>query len=332
MNETAPSALGEAAPRAETAGRHLVDRVPIGGPDDSVAMVREGLVGRNFDALEAVYVLDGQRRLQGIVRLVDLFALPGEKRLDEVMEAPPPPTRVSDDQEHIALRAIRHRLGAVPVLNTAGQFLGVVPPLALIEVLRREHVEDLHRLTGILAANHLVEESMRASPGRRLLDRLPWLLVGLLGSMLATLVMASFEHVLQAQVAVAFFVPAIVYLADAIGTQTEAIAVRYLSMRHVPLGELLLGELLAGLLIGLSLGLLVFPAVALGFGNPRLALAVSLAIVFAGGCAASIGLVFPWLLSRAGWDPAFGSGPAATIIQDVLSLLIYFAMVVALVR
>ncbi|NJM72873.1 MAG: magnesium transporter [Scytonema sp. RU_4_4] len=42
------------------------------------------------------------------------------------------------------------------------------------------------------------------------------------------------------------------------------------------------------------------------------------------GIAASIGLLFPWLLYRAGKDPAFGSGPVATIIQDVLSLLIYF--------
>jgi magnesium transporter len=41
--------------------------------------------------------------------------------------------------------------------------------------------------------------------------------------------------------------------------------------------------------------------------------------------ATTIGLLFPWLLHRMGQDPAFGSGPVATIVQDVLSLLIYFA-------
>ena len=35
-------------------------------------------------------------------------------------------------------------------------------------------------------------------------------------------------------------------------------------------------------------------------------------------------------LARSGRDPAFGSGPIATIIQDVLSLLIYFWTVQAL--
>jgi len=319
-------------PMSETAGYHLVTRVPVARSADTVASILTGLLGQTFDAVEAVYVLDGQQRLQGIVRLGDLFAMAGERPVGEVMDTRPPLARETDDQERIALQAIQHGVAAVSVVDAANRFLGVVPPLALIEVLRREHLEDLHRLTGILAANHYVEASMHTSLGRRLLDRLPWLLVGLLGSSLATLVMAQFEHVLQARVAVAFFVPAIVYLADAIGTQTEVIAVRFLSMRHVPLGRLLAGEATAGLLIGLSLGVLVFPAVALGFGDARLASAVALAVVAAGCCAATIGLLLPWLLSRAGWDPAFGSGPVATIIQDVLSLLIYFAMVVALVR
>jgi len=44
------------------------------------------------------------------------------------------------------------------------------------------------------------------------------------------------------------------------------------------------------------------------------------------GCATTIGLLLPWLFQRMGSDPALGSGPVATIIQDVLSLVIYFAI------
>jgi magnesium transporter len=43
-----------------------------------------------------------------------------------------------------------------------------------------------------------------------------------------------------------------------------------------------------------------------------------------------IALVLPSLLHRLGHDPAFGSGPLATVIQDVLTILIYFATVAAL--
>lgn len=51
------------------------------------------------------------------------------------------------------------------------------------------------------------------------------------------------------------------------------------------------------------------------------------AIIACGSAATSIGLFLPWLLSRFDVDPAFGSGPVCTIIQDVLSLLTYFAVV-----
>jgi magnesium transporter len=54
---------------------------------------------------------------------------------------------------------------------------------------------------------------------------------------------------------------------------------------------------------------------------------VAVTILTAGGVATSVGLLFPWILDQLGKDPAFGSGPVATIVQDVLSLLIYFAMV-----
>ncbi len=65
--------------------------------------------------------------------------------------------------------------------------------------------------------------------------------------------------------------------------------------------------------------------------DPRLAAAIALAVVAAGSVAATIGLLLPWLLDRLGRDPAFGSGPVATVIQDVLSLVIYFLMVRLLV-
>jgi magnesium transporter len=144
--------------------------------------------------------------------------------------------------------------------------------------------------------------------------------------MLATLVVAFFERQLQSRVAIAFFIPGIVYLADAIGTQTEAIAVRGLSLSHAPIRQLVMGELRTGLLIGLTLGALSFPAVWLMFGDVRLGLSVGLALLVAGAVATTIGLLFPWALERLGRDPAFGSGPIATIVQDVLSLVIYFGL------
>jgi magnesium transporter len=66
-------------------------------------------------------------------------------------------------------------------------------------------------------------------------------------------------------------------------------------------------------------------------GDGRLALSVGIALAAAGTVATTIGFCFPWALARLGSDPAFGSGPLATVIQDVLSLAVYFATVSVLV-
>lgn len=237
------------------------------------------------------------------------------------------PRATSDsDQEHVADAAIRSGACSVAVVDSQDRFVGAVPSLALLEILRREHVEDLHRLSGIQREQSRERSALEAPPTRRARHRLPWLLFGLAGSMLAAVVVSRFERVLERRLAVAFFVPTIVYLADAIGTQTEAIVVRGLSLSRLPLRRLLADELRTGLLIGATLAAGTFPAVAIAFNDVRLALAVSTAVLAAGGAATTIGLLLPWLLQKAGSDPALGSGPVATIVQDVLSLLIYFGI------
>jgi magnesium transporter len=107
--------------------------------------------------------------------------------------------------------------------------------------------------------------------------------------------------------------------------------VRGLSLSHTGLAQLLGSEIRTGLLMGGVLALLAFPLVWLAFGQLRLACAIALALTAASAVATGVGLLLPWLLGRLGTDPAYGSGPLATIIQDVLSLLIYFAGVSAIV-
>ena len=166
-----------------------------------------------------------------------------------------PRVRADTDQERAASLALHHGVDALPVVDADGRPLGVMPSQALLQVLRREHVEDLHRLAGIQREASQARHAIEDPPLRRMRHRLPWLLVGLAGSAIATAAMAGFEATLRASLTVAFFVPGIVYLADAIGTQSEAIAVRRLSLTRAGIVHLLAGELRTGMLLGAVLGL-----------------------------------------------------------------------------
>lgn len=309
----------------ESGHAHLVSHVAVAHAHETVGQVFDRLRKARPEFSDVVYVIDQQGCVAGAVGLGALLTAPADTHLG-ALARPAHPAFADLDQEHIANHALKHGLAAVPMVDAAGRLLGVMPPGALIQILRREHVEDIHRLAGIGTERVQAREAMEAPPLRRARDRLPWLLIGLLGSMVATFVMASFEARLEAKLAIAFFVPAIVYLADAVGTQTEAIVVRGLSLAHTPIGELVWGEVRTGIVIGAVLGGIAWPGVWLVFDDARLATTVALSLVTAGAVATTIGLLFPWLLARSGRDPAYGSGPLATIIQDTLSLVIYFAM------
>lgn len=323
------SAARVATARAES---YMVSPVPAASADETVKSASRRLFGRGGPSgfVELLFLTDSDRRLQGAVPLSRLLAASPQTSLKELMLGEIAGVAPGDHPRRVAEVALDHQIPAVPVLDETGHLLGAVPAHTVFRILREDHIQDMDRLVGIWRKSEQALSAIEGDPVRRSLDRLPWLLVGTVGCMLATGLMAIFEGTLRADLAVAFFIPGIVYLADAIGTQSEAIAVRGLSFSRTPVSQLLRGELKTGLLLGIALALLVFPFIWLAF-SAALAFAVSFALICASSVATGIGLLLPSILARLGKDPAYGSGPVATIIQDLLSLLIYLSVVSLLV-
>ena len=305
---------------------HLVAAVLRARPEETALAVLARLRSEKPASVELVLVESEDGLLEGAVPIARLIAA-GDAPLAVLIQRDFPRVTPDIDQEHAASLALHHGVDALPVVDKDGRALGVMPAQALMQVLRREHVEDLHVLAGIHREESQARHAIEDPPMRRVRHRLPWLLAGLGGAALATVAMAGFESTLSVHIAVAFFVPGIVYLADAIGTQSEAVAVRGLSLTRTGIRHLLAGELRTGMAIGATLGLIAFLPVWIAFGELRLAAAVAIAIFAAGAMAAALGLLLPWLLARLGGDPAMGSGPLATVIQDILSLLVYLSVV-----
>lgn len=333
-----PGEPGRRAPAAAEAGdvllpgaieAYLERDVPRCAPADAASRLRDLLTSRSWPSVADVAVCDGTR-LVGLVPVERALAAPAGATAADLMDDDPPVVAVHVAQERAAWKAVRHGESSLAVCDDDGRFLGLVPPVRLLGVLLREHDEDLARLGGYLAstsgARHATEEPLRD----RLWHRLPWLLLGLLGSAAAAWLVGGFEAELARDVRLMFFIPGIVYMADAVGTQTEALVVRGMSV-GMPVRRVYRLEAVTGLLVGLLLAAVALPAVWWALGSARLAVAVALSLVAACAIATLVAMVLPWLLHRRGLDPAFGSGPLATVVQDLLSLLVYFAVVGAVV-
>jgi magnesium transporter len=321
-------ANGHEYPAAGPAAGLATSSVPTATPEEPAGSVRGRLAGNRFASIAFVAVLDGER-LAGLVPAEVLIAAPEGRRMSELMDPRPAVVEAEAEVEAAANAIARHGAGTGAVVDEEGRFVGLIPWARLAAVLAVEHDEDLARLGGYRAGQRTARRAAEESVGRRLWHRLPWLVVGLAGAMLSTVIVGSFEEELDRVVLLAFFVPAVVYMADSVGTQTETVMIRALavgvSMRHV-----LRRELLTGLLVGLIVGAIFFPFAILGWGDEEVALGVALALVASCSIATAVAMVLPTLLARLGLDPAFGSGPLATMIQDLLSIVIYFAIAVPL--
>jgi len=323
--DSQPSAAGDSL--NETADQHMIELIPTGSPRTTVGTILGELASATFGSVNAIYVVDNRKRLLGVVPMAELLGAGMQHRLGEIMVDPLTSVRPDDDQEIVAAAAVEYGISDVPVTDRGRRLLGIVPAQALLRIQRGEHIEDINRLAGILRNKRQARVAMEGSRLHNAMRRLPWLLIGLGGGALATWVMAAFETELERRITVAFFVPAIVYLAGAVGTQSVTIAVRGLSLSRASIRTLTAGELVTGLIIGVTLAAVAFPLIVLFMGDTQLALAVCLSLIVASMLSTTIGIFLPWVIWKLGADPALGSGPVATILQDILSLLAYFGIV-----
>ena len=308
----------------ETAAAHATMQVPIAETTDWVGETRAALTKRSYQSASHLVVCCAGRFV-GIVTIEDLLGAPGDVTVESLADRDAPFVAPGVDQERAAWQAVRHGESALAVVDPAGHFVGLIPPCRLLAVLLAEHEEDLSRLGGFLKSTSVARSTSEEPVYRRLWHRLPWLLLGLCGALVAADIIGQFEALLRVQVMLAFFMPGIVYLADAVGTQTETVIVRGLSL-GVPMGRMVVREILTGIVIGLTLASVTGPLVFWHWGDSRLALSVAVSVMAASSTATGAAMALPWIFDALRLDPAFGSGPLATVIQDLLSIWIYLSV------
>ncbi|MEX2032748.1 MAG: magnesium transporter, partial [Dehalococcoidia bacterium] len=313
---------GSSQSRLETVAQHLATNVPRASPYERAGDVRARLVHRSYESVADVAVCEDDR-LIGLVTIEALLAAADDAEVRSISDHSPPIVAPGVDQEIAAWIAVQHGESSLAVVDASGRFLGLVPPVRLLRVLLAEHDEDVARLGGLVRATASARSASEERVPLRFWHRLPWLVVGLGGAMAASVVVGSFEHELRRNVTIAFFLPGIVYLADAVGTQTEALVIRGLSV-GVGIRSIVGRELLTGAAIGVALAALFLPFAWLAWDQVDLAVAVSIALFLACSIATFVAMMLPWLLSRLGRDPVFGSGRLATVVQDLLSIVVYF--------
>jgi magnesium transporter len=280
--------------------------------------------------LYAVYVVDGERRALGYLRLRDLLLSPSETRVRDLMSTDFVAVGPDTDQEDVARIADRYELSVIPVVDGEGRLIGRITPERLGQVIRDEAQEDMFRMGG-LSVDTRPDESVR----RIVAGRIPWLLVGLAGASLSAAVVGAFEDQLARAAILASFIPVVMSSAGNAGIQAATVAVQGLSTGTVSFADIgwrLGKELLAALANGTIAALALIALVALlsRFMELRdpvvLAGTAGLALLTVITLAVAIGATIPLILDRLGIDPAMATGVFITTGNDIMAVAVFFAL------
>jgi magnesium transporter len=277
-----------------------------------------------------VFVVDGRRRLVGVLPFRALAVNAPTRPVREIMEEPSATVSPEEDQEVVARTMARYNLPSVPVVDTDGRLLGCVTFDDVSDVVEAENTEDILRFGGVSAA-----EGLRGSWLASVRSRLPWLIVNLATAFVAGAVVLSQQEVVSRIVLLTAYMPIIAGMGGNTGTQALAVTVRGLALGLIPTQEALgvIGkEMAAGLVNGLVVGAITaVTALALGHGA-KLGLVVFLAMSGNLLVAGFAGAFIPIVLERLRIDPAIASSIFVTTFTDVcgFSLLLGLASAILL--
>ncbi len=279
---------------------------------------------REAETIYYVYAVTAGHRLLAVASLRDLLRAEPEAPLSEVATEnviSVPPTM---DQEDVARRMAKYDLTAMPVVDERGAFLGIITVDDVIDVLTEEQSEDVQKLGGV---EPIEAPYFATSFFTFIRKRAFWLLVLFVGEFFTGTALRSYDKVLEAVTALSFYVPLLVSTGGNSGGQSSSLIIRGMAVGEIKMSDwwrVLGREVAQGAVLGLILALVGMVRVLLWNDGARLAIVIGVTLVGIVIMGCSVGSMLPFLLKRAGFDPATSSAPFIASLVDVLGILIYF--------
>lgn len=260
----------------------------------------------------------------GYVTLGKLLGAPRVARLSDLVEESFRTIPVNQPEEDVAYAFNQYHLISAPVVDEDDRLVGVITIDDAMIVLDDEAEEDMLRLAGVGGDETLSDRTLET-----VRQRLPWLGVNLVTAILASLVIAQFEGILQQIVALAVLMPIVASMGGNAGTQSLTVAVRALATKDLTGSNLIRvvrREAAAGLINGAIFAVVMGLVGVVWFGMPMLGAVIAMAMIINMLVAALAGILIPIGLNKIGIDPALASGAFVTTVTDVVGFFAFLGL------
>lgn len=309
--------------------------------EEALAAVRAMARAGRREAMNTVYCLDARGALTGVLSLRELLAAPEGARVADLAWSEIVSVLPTEHRQTVAQLTSNYDLVAVPVVDDDRRLLGVVTVDDVIDVIQEEQTEDVQKFGGLAA---LEEPYLQIGFVALLRKRTPWLLVLFVGQMFTAAAMGFFQDAIDSATVLALFVPLIISSGGNSGSQATSLIIRAMALQELGPRDwlrVMLREAGAGVILGLLLGVVgvlriltwewmgLYP-----FGDHYVLLATTIGATVVGVVlfGTLTGAMLPFLLRRAGFDPASASAPLVATLVDVTGVVLYFSVALLLLR
>ncbi|MCU0439588.1 MAG: magnesium transporter [Raineya sp.] len=276
------------------------------------------------EKIYSIYVVDNNGILKGRVSLKKIILSADDTLIADIYEDEELIfVETYKEQEEVVTLMRKYDLESIPVVNVQGKLLGRITIDDVVDVMQ-EHAEAERQAMSGLSSNVEEDDTIWTS----VKARLPWLVVGMVGGMLAASVTNMLGQPVILLVSVlANFTTLIAGTGGNVGVQSSSIILQSLANKSVfELGTLerLFKVLIIAVLNGLILSAFVL-GVCLLFGyDAKVAFVVAIALFSVILLASLMGTITPLVLDRFGINPALAAGPFITTANDLIGLTVYF--------
>ena len=281
---------------------------------------------RKVEMVYYIYVVDKERRLQGVCSLKDILTAGDETIIADVMERDVIAVREDTDQEEVAKILETYGMVSLPVVNSQNALLGIITFDDVIDVIREEQTEDVYKMGAMEGGlGRYLDSSITALVKKRV----PWLIVLLLVGTITTNVVQHYEALVLGAAFLFIFMPVITQTGGNSGSQSSTLMIRGLATGEIhfrDIWDVVLKEILVGIIMGLITGgVIILRSYLLPPGIPLYdALVVGISLTFVVLFSTIIGALAPLIIHRLGFDPTVMSAPLMATVIDVCGLTIYF--------
>lgn len=280
-----------------------------------------GVQAEEVDEIYYIYVIDDSEKLKGVLSLKTLILTSTNTKISNLYNADVKMVNTDDRQEEVAEIMDKYDLVAIPVVDDIGRLKGRITFDDVIDIVREEAEKDYQMVSGLTGD---------VEPGDKvwmlLRARFPWLLIGMLGGILGSIILGSHEESLSRVTELAFFIPLIAAMAGNVGVQSSSIVVQSIASGVKSIestSKKILKEVSVALVTASFFSLIIFLYTFFSRGNMDLTYSVSITLFIVILFASFFGTIIPLILHRFKIDPALATGPFITTMNDIFGLLIY---------